>query len=93
MERVHLRIEGAVQGVGFRWFASTRANALGIAGEVRNCPDGAVEIDAEGERERLERFIEAVRTGPSGARVERIEQAWSQGPARHHRFVITKGAR
>jgi acylphosphatase len=93
MERMHLRIEGMVQGVGFRWFAMSQARALGLAGVVRNCPDGAVEIEAEGARDALERFLETMRRGPGGARVDRVQPTWSAGPARHAEFVIARGAR
>ncbi len=66
-------ISGRVQGVGFRWFAQTTAAREGIHGWVRNLPDGRVEASAEGEAEAVERFAQALRHGPPGARVEQLE--------------------
>lgn len=70
---VRLRITGDVQGVGYRDWASGVARATGIAGWIRNRNDGSVEAHAEGERAACDRFAEACRRGPRGARVERIE--------------------
>jgi acylphosphatase len=88
MHRVHLTIEGRVQGVGFRWFVRTSAQALDVAGTVRNRPDGSVEVEAEGPRAALDRLVEALRAGPPGARVTRVNESWSEGPARHEGFQI-----
>jgi acylphosphatase len=66
-------ISGRVQGVGFRYFAEAAAAREGLHGWVRNLPDGRVEAAAEGESESVERFERAVRHGPPGARVERVE--------------------
>ena len=46
-------VRGRVQGVGFRWFVEREAHMLQIAGWVRNNPDGAVEILAQGTRDQL----------------------------------------
>jgi acylphosphatase len=72
--RIHLRITGRVQGVGFRWFVREQARRCDLAGWVRNNPDGSVELHVAGDDECIERFRGAVRTGPSGARVERVEE-------------------
>ena len=47
--RIHLRIRGKVQGVGFRWFVREQARRCDLAGWVRNNPDGSVELAARGE--------------------------------------------
>ena len=86
MNRVHLVIHGRVQGVGFRYFVSGEARALGLRGTVRNRPDGTVEVEAEGGPEALARLVEAVRRGPPAARVERVEEYFSEGPPRHRGF-------
>jgi acylphosphatase len=91
MHHVHLVIRGRVQGVGFRYFALRRARDLRVSGQVWNRPDGSVEIQAEGEPDALDGFVDAVRRGPSGARVERVEETRSEGPARHRDFVIAAG--
>jgi acylphosphatase len=88
MRQLYLHVEGRVQGVGFRWFVVHRARALGLDGLVRNRPDGTVEIEAEGKETALLELLEAVRRGPSAARVTRLRDAWNDGPARHRGFTI-----
>ena len=66
-------VHGAVQGVFFRETTRRRAEQHGIAGWVRNNPDGTVEAVFEGEDADVERLVRFARDGPSGARVERVE--------------------
>ncbi|HVC18547.1 MAG TPA: acylphosphatase [Vicinamibacterales bacterium] len=66
-------VAGRVQGVGFRFFAQEAAAREGVTGWVRNCPDGRVEILAEGEAESVIRFEMAIRRGPPRARVEAVD--------------------
>jgi acylphosphatase len=72
--RVHLRIHGYVQGVSFRWYAQRQARSFGLAGWVRNCPDGTVELVAEGESDAVERLERWAHRGPSMAEVERVDR-------------------
>jgi acylphosphatase len=64
---------GYVQGVFFRDTTRRRAEREGVAGWVRNCPDGSLEALFEGELEPVERLVRFVREGPRGARVERVD--------------------
>ncbi len=73
-EAIELRVEGRVQGVGFRWHTQRAALGLGLVGWVKNMPDGSVLALAKGESEQLAKFREAVRRGPAFARVDRIEE-------------------
>ena len=66
-------VHGSVQGVFFRDTARERARAHGVAGWVRNRPDGAVEAVFEGSPEAVERLVRFCEIGPPGARVERVE--------------------
>jgi acylphosphatase len=66
---MNLRIEGDVQGVGFRDFAAREANNRGLNGWVRNRGDGTVEIVACGLRSEVEAFIAICLGGPKGAKV------------------------
>ncbi|HYX26331.1 MAG TPA: acylphosphatase [Thermoanaerobaculia bacterium] len=68
------RLSGRVQGVGFRWFVRRAAQELGVAGRVRNLPDGRVEVEAAGEPEALNALRAQLRQGPPGARVTRLEE-------------------
>lgn len=67
-----IRVIGRVQGVGFRWSAVREAGRRGITGMVRNCPDGSVYLEAEGERERLDEFVEWCRKGPGPGYVKSV---------------------
>jgi acylphosphatase len=73
VKRVRVRIHGRVQGVFFRAEARSRAESLGIAGWVRNAPDGNVEALLEGEPDRVDSMVEWCRHGPSGAHVTEVE--------------------
>jgi len=84
------RVSGQVQGVGFRWFTREAARELGLAGRVRNLPDGRVEIAAVGEPERLEAFRERLRQGPPGARVTGIEEEEIPSVPQWDGFVIDR---
>lgn len=74
MARLHVRVHGRVQGVGFRWFAREEARRLGLSGWVTNRPGGAVELEAGGEASSLERLRRALEVGPPGAQVESLEE-------------------
>jgi len=74
--RLHATVSGRVQGVFFRAFVERQAAVLGLAGYVRNLPDGGVEVVAEGERLNLEKLLEYLRVGPPRARVERVDTHW-----------------
>ena len=67
-------VRGRVQGVGFRWFVMVEAEKLGLAGYVRNLPDGTVEVVARGTREAMRRLEEGLARGPSMARVDGVEK-------------------
>jgi acylphosphatase len=73
--RVRVQIRGRVQGVFFREETRRRAESLGVAGWIRNLPDGSVEAVFEGETERAESMVEWCRRGPRGAMVESVEGA------------------
>jgi acylphosphatase len=79
--RIHLRIRGKVQGVGFRWYVRERARRCDLSGWVMNNPDGTVELCVEGHEECIARFRAAVATGPDGARVEAVEELEDRDPA------------
>lgn len=74
MLRLRLRVHGAVQGVGFRWFVRETAHRLGVAGWVRNCVDGTVEIAVGGEDEGVEEFAAAITRGPRHASVTDVSR-------------------
>jgi acylphosphatase len=76
VKRAHVVVRGSVQGVFFRAETRDRACSLGLAGWVRNAPDGTVEAAFEGDDERVESMVEWCRRGPAGAAVEDIDVTW-----------------
>ncbi len=68
--RAHIWIKGRVQNVGFRAHVEYNALQVDVFGWVRNVGWDVVETVAEGERHRVERFIEIVKQGPRASRVD-----------------------
>ncbi len=73
MTHLNVKIYGRVQGVLFRHSARKEADKLDINGFARNDPDGSVYIEAEGEKENLEKFLAWCQTGPEIAKVEKVD--------------------
>lgn len=69
--RKRVVVDGVVQGVGFRVSVAPRARSRGVAGWVRNLPDGRVEAVFEGDA--AEELVAYCRSGPRGAAVSRVE--------------------
>jgi len=78
MKRLHLKIYGLVQGVNFRTGARRKAHELGLAGWVKNMPDGTVETVAEGEEVMLEEYKKWCQKGPSAAVVDKVQEKWEE---------------
>ena len=75
VERRRVVIHGFVQGVGFRFAVERAAQSRGVAGWVRNRPDGTVEAVFEGELQDVEALVDVCREGPRGAEVDRVDVA------------------
>ena len=87
MESRRWLVTGRVQGVGFRAFVMRRARELQLDGWVRNRPEGSVEIVATGPVDALSSLAEAVASGPSYARGDRVDVAGIQNHATAGRGV------
>lgn len=73
-KEVYIRIEGRVQGVGFRYWAVKKAQEIGgISGWVHNAANGSVEILMRGNEKNVDNMILACHKGPSLARVDKVE--------------------
>jgi acylphosphatase len=87
--RIHFRARGEVQGVGYRRFAVHEAQALGLAGWVRNEADGSVSGEAEGPEASLMVFQSHLAQGPTFAHVGQLD--WRASDMRSslpHPFAI-----
>jgi acylphosphatase len=83
----HVRVTGRVQGVFFRAWTREQAQALGVSGWVRNCPDGRVEAHVEGEAAAVDQMVERLRSGPSAAQVEDL-RTWDVQPCDFDSFDV-----
>ncbi|OGQ97512.1 MAG: acylphosphatase [Deltaproteobacteria bacterium RIFOXYD12_FULL_57_12] len=71
-KRVHVVVEGRVQGVYFRAYTQEEAIRLGLSGWVRNRPDGSVEAVAEGDAEAVARLLDWFWQGSPLSLVSRV---------------------
>jgi acylphosphatase len=85
---VLIRIEGRVQGVGFRAWTRGEAARLGLHGWVRNEPDGSVAAHIEGPDDNVDRMLERLRIGPPGASVTKVQADPAEALGREERFRI-----
>jgi acylphosphatase len=88
MTRVHVIVQGRVQGVYFRASARDRARQLSLRGWVRNRADGSVELLAEGDKARLEQLVVWCHGGPPGAVVTDIDVEWQEATGEFTGFVV-----
>lgn len=83
------KVYGRVQGVFFRYFVRDAAKTLGLKGYARNLHSGdAVEVQAEGDKQQLEKLVERLKKGPAGSRVEKVEAIWSDYSGQFSNFDI-----
>jgi acylphosphatase len=80
---VRVRIEGGVQGVGYRYWAERVAGELNLAGWVRNRRDGSVEALFAGPADDVEQMLERCKDGPPSARVAAVKVVEEGGNAPH----------
>ncbi len=84
----HIVVDGLVQGVGFRYFVSLRAQRLSLRGYVKNLPDSRVEIVAEGDRSAIESLLQEVKVGPRAAQVRDVRVDWLPPGSHYEHFSI-----
>ncbi|MCG6795283.1 acylphosphatase [Geobacillus sp. YHL] len=71
MKRVHVIVEGRVQGVGFRYFVQHEALKRQLTGWVKNNDDGTVEMEVQGNESALQLFLDTIEAGTMFAKVAR----------------------
>ncbi len=83
-------VRGQVQGVNYRQFAVDWGLRLGLSGTVRNLPGGAaVEVEAEGKQDDLERLLQLLKVGPREAVVTEVEVRWEAHQGGYEGFTIS----
>ena len=89
--RAHVWVKGRVQGVGFRAHVEYRARQMsGLTGWVRNVGYDRVEAIAEGERATVERFIQMMKDGPRGSRVDEAKVEWESPTGEFGQFGVRR---
>jgi acylphosphatase len=86
--RVRVIVSGIVQGVNFRNYTRMTARGLGVAGWVRNLPDGRVEGCFEGEADSVAALVDWCRTGPPAGRVDSLDLVEEQFSGEFADFMI-----
>ncbi len=88
--RAHVWVKGRVQNVGFRAHVQYNARQIGVTGWVRNVGYDTVEAAAEGDRARLDRFIEMMKTGPIGSQVDESNVEWQNATGEWSDFQLRR---
>jgi len=88
--RVHLYIEGYVQGVFFRDTMRRLAQSLGLTGWTKNLSDGRVEAVVEGEEEKVEQLVSWCHRGPPLAHVSRVDVNRETYTGKYDAFTIMR---
>jgi len=87
--RAHIRVEGMVQGVGYRYYAYRKALELNLNGYVRNVCDGSVESEVEGPKGLINDYVRALEIGPAFSHVANIDVEWLPFKDKFNNFNIT----
>ncbi len=91
IKTLHLKLFGAVQGVGCRYKIERIANELGIRGWVRNVGDSMVEVVAQGDN--IQKFLEQIKKLPPPIRIDRLEEGFLDLDNYYAHFVINPSMR
>jgi len=86
--RIHVWVNGRVQGVGFRAFVQQNAVQFGVTGWVRNVGYDTVEAVAEGSKKQAEDFLRTVKRGPLASRVDDSREEWGQATGEFNSFRV-----
>jgi acylphosphatase len=81
---------GRVQGVGFRYTAKSVATGFEINGIVRNLPDGRVELIAEGLKDELQSYCQAIKESGLGHFISQEEISWHEAKNEFRGFEIVR---
>ena len=86
--RAHIWVQGRVQAVGFRAYVQQNALQIGVTGWVRNVGYDTVEALAEGTGDQIDSFLQMVKRGPLGSRVDDWQEEWEQVTGEFESFRV-----
>lgn len=72
-KHLNITVHGKVQKVGFRFAAIDKAIELELTGIVKNYEEDKVQIEVEGDVEKLQPFLKWCHIGPKGAVIEKVD--------------------
>jgi acylphosphatase len=87
-EQLHVFYSGRVQGVGFRYRVKALAAGFDVTGWIRNLDDGRVELRAEGARNELEAFRDAIRDSELRSFIHQEDFSWKEARGEFRGFSI-----
>jgi acylphosphatase len=84
----HLVISGYVQGVGYRWFVTRKAQEYHLKGYVKNLYNDDVEVEVEGYKPMIIDFIRDLKIGPRSAHVVDVKIEWGEYEQKYKHFDV-----
>src|ERR1039458_805454 len=88
--RMQVIYSGQVQGVGFRYSVKSVATGFDLTGSVRNLPGGEVELLAEGSKDELEAFRQAIRESGLDHFIRQEDVSWQEARSEFRGFEIVR---
>ncbi len=88
--RIQVLYSGQVQGVGFRYTVKSVATGFEVTGSIRNLPGGGVELVAEGTKDELEAFRQAIRESGLDHFIRQEDIAWQEARNEFYGFEIVR---
>jgi acylphosphatase len=88
MASAHVVISGLVQGVGYRWFVSRKAQEYNLTGYVKNLYNGDVEVRIEGHKAMILDFARDLKVGPRSGHVTDIKIDWGEYRGDYDNFNV-----
>jgi acylphosphatase len=89
-KRMRVLYSGQVQGVGFRYMVRSVATGFEVMGSVRNLPGGGVELIAEGAKDELEAFRQAIRESGLDHFIKQEDVSWQEARSEFRGFEIVR---
>ena len=88
--RMQIMYSGRVQGIGFRYTVKSTVSGFEVSGTVRNLLDGRVELIAEGNKDELQQFRQAIAESGLGHFIENEDVSWSEAKNEFRGFEIVR---